>query len=171
MNQCGKVHIALVRDIRDITGASKPDTGGLHYVSAGNHYILLTVDSNMETALLHQLCHVLDAYVFAHTPDYDLWDNLNPRGFQYAGTYDIVIDPEDANLQGSTQRFVSAYGMTFPREDRATLFTAAMEPGNEALFAISGIQKKLQYMATAIRKAYGWEKTDISLPWEQYLQK
>ena len=170
VNQSGTVHIALVRDILDVSGLPKTDMGGLHYVSAGNHYILLVVGGDMNTALLHQLCHVLDAYVFAHTPDYDLWDNLNPKGFQYTGSYDVTADPDDANLQGSTQRFVSAYGMTFAREDRATLFTAAMTPGNDALFAISGIQKKLKYMCDAIRKAYGWKKTDITLPWEQYLQ-
>ena len=170
VNQSGTVHIALVRDILDVSGLPKTDMGGLHYVSAGNHYILLVVGGDMNTALLHQLCHVLDAYVFAHTPDYDLWDNLNPKGFQYTGSYDVTADPDDANLQGSTQRFVSAYGMTFAREDRATLFTAAMTPGNDALFAISGIQKKLRYMCDAIRDAYGWKKADITLPWEQYLQ-
>lgn len=170
VNQSGTVHIALVRDIQDITGISKSDMGGLHYVSAGNHYILLTVGGDMNTALLHQLCHVLDAYVYAHSSDYDLWDNLNPWGFKYTGSYDVTADPDDANLQGDSQRFVSAYGMSFAREDRATLFTAAMTPGNDALFAISGIQNKLRYMCDAIREAYGWEKTDITLPWEQYLQ-
>ena len=170
VNKSGSVHIALVRDILDISGLPQTDMGGLHYVSAGNHYILLVVGGDMTTALYHQLCHVLDAYVYAHSPNYDLWDNLNAKNFKYIGSYDVTVDPDDANLQGSTQRFVSAYGMTFPREDRATLFTAAMAPGNEALFSISGIQKKLRYMCEAIRDAYGWKKTDIALPWEQYLQ-
>lgn len=169
VNQSGTVHIALVRDILDISGSSVSDTGGLHYVSAGDHYILLTAGPELETAFLHQLCHVLDAYVYAHCPDYDLWDGLNPKGFAYSGSYAVEAAPDDPNLQGDTQCFVSAYSLSFAREDRAELFVAAMEPGNEALLAIPGLQSKLRYMCDAIRQAYGWEETELSLPWEQYL--
>lgn len=169
VNKSGVLRIVLVRDILDIGGKSTSDMGGLHYVSAGDHYILLTVGPELETAALHQICHVLDSYVYGHTSDYDLWDSLNPKGFSYTGSYAVEAKPEDPNLQGSTQCFISAYSLSFAREDRATLFVAAMTPDNEAQFSASQLQNKLRYMCTAIRKAYNWNKTQIVLPWEQYL--
>lgn len=171
VNQSDTVHIGLVRDILDITGQSATDEGGMHLVSAGDHYVVLTASGDLSTALYHQLCHVLDSYVFAHSEAYDKWDKLNPKGFTYTGTYDVQPDPDEPLLQGETQCFVSAYSMSFAKEDRATLFTAALESGNEALFSLSGMQSKLQYLCKAVRQAYGWEETELALPWEQYLKK
>ena len=171
VNQTGTIHIGLVRNILDITGAPAGDVGGVHLVSGGDHYFILALGGDLETAARHQLSHVLDSFVFAHNDHYDKWDKCNPKNFVYAGTYDFRADPDEPLLQGQTQRFVSEYGMTYAMEDRATLFTAAMEPGNEALFALEGIQTKLQYMCKAIRNAYGWQETELTLPWEQYLAK
>lgn len=171
VNQTGTVRIGLVRSILDITGQPASDLGGIHLVNAGDHYIILTVDSDLETDLYHQLCHVLDSFVFAHSSAYDNWNSLNPKHFAYAGSYDVKPEPDEPMLQGETQCFVSAYGMSFAKEDRATLFTAALESGNEALFSLSGMQSKLQYLCKAVRQAYGWEETELTLPWEQYLKK
>ena len=169
VSQSGMVHIGLVRKILDVTGQPSDDMGGIHLVSDGNHYIILSLEADTQTALLHQLSHVLDSYVFAHTSALDLWDDLNPKAFNYVGSYNVNPDPEEPTLQGKSQCFVSAYGMSFAMEDRATIFTAALEEGNEDLFALPRIQKKLQYLCNAIRKAYGWQKEEISLLWEQYL--
>lgn len=169
VNQSDTVHIGLVRSILDITGTPSNDMGGMHLVSAGDHYIVLTVDADLKTALSHHLCHVLDSYVYAHSDDYDKWDKLNPKGFTYAGTYDVQPDPDEPLLQGDTLCFVSAYGMSYAKEDRATLFAAALESGNEAMMALPRMQSKLQYLCTAIRDAFQWKETELALPWEQYL--
>lgn len=171
VNQSGVVHIGLVRHILDVAGQPSDDMGGVHLVSGGDHYIILSLQPDTEAALIHQLSHVLDAYVFAHTGDYDLWEDLNPKAFAYTRNYDVNPDPDEPTLQGDTQCFVSPYGMSFPMEDRATLFVAAMEADNEALFTLPRMQAKLQYMCKAIRNAYNWEDTELSLPWEQYLEK
>jgi len=170
VNQSGTVHIGLVRQVLNIAGEAETDLGGFHFVSAGDHYIVLTTEAELETAVMHQLCHVLDSYVFAHSTAYDHWDTLNPKGFTYAGSYTVNTEPDDASLQGQTQCFVSAYGMTYAKEDRAELFEAAMMPGNEALLSIPGLQNKLRYLCSAIRQAYDWEETQLTLPWEQYLK-
>ena len=131
---------------------------------------MLTIGDTMGEALLHQLSHVVDSYVFSHSVTYDNWDTLNPKNFTYIGSYDVPEGTDDSMLSGDAQAFINAYGMTYAKEDRATLFTAAVMPGNEALFAAKTIQNKLQTMCKAIRKSYGWEKIeDLTLPWEQYL--
>ncbi len=171
INKSGTVRIGLVRQILDITGKPSSDMGGLHYVSGGDHYIVLTVGADMGTAALHQLCHVLDSYVFSHSVAYDRWEKLNPKGFTYAGSYQVPENTDDPMLYGETQAFISSYGTTYAKEDRATLFTAAMTPGNEALFSADILQAKLVSMCQAIRKSYGWDKVeDLTLPWEQYLK-
>ena len=171
VNKSGTVRIGIVRQILDITGKPNSDLGGLHYVTSGDHYIVLTVGDTMGDALLHQLSHVLDSYVFSHSVTYDTWDTLNPKKFTYLSSYDVPENAEDPMLSGDTQAFINAYGMTYAKEDRATLFTAAVTPGNEALFAADILQNKLQTMCKAIRKSYGWEKAeDLTLPWEQYLK-
>ena len=51
------------------------------------------------------------------------------------------------------------------------LWKAIKDGNREALFALEGIQTKLAYMCKAIRNAYGWQETELTLPWEQYLAK
>lgn len=169
VNQSGTVRIGLVRQILDLSGQPVSDMGGLHFVTAGDHYIVLTVDGSPKTALLHQLCHVLDSFIYAHSDAYDSWNELNPEDFTYSGSYTVDTTLDDPRLQGEGQCFVSSYGMTYAKEDRAILFTAAMEPNGEVLLAIPGLQSKLRYLCDAIREAYGWEETDLTLPWEQHL--
>lgn len=169
VNQSGTVRIGLVRQILDISGKPASDMGGLHFVSSGDHYIILVADGNICSAFRHQICHVLDSYVYGNHSAYDLWDQLNPEGFAYSGSYTVDTTLDDPRLQGEGQCFISSYGMTYAKEDRATIFAAAMEPNNEALFAIPGLQSKLQAMCSAIRRAYGWEETELTLPWEQHL--
>lgn len=170
VSQSGTIRIGLVRQINGISGKPSSDLGGLHFVSSGDHYIALTADSNIRTAFLHQLSHVLDSFVYGRSTAYDLWDRLNPADFAYSGSYSVDTTLDDPRLQGEGQCFVSSYGMTYAKEDRATIFTAAMEPGNQALFAIPGLQNKLRNLCTAIRQAYGWEGTELTLPWEQHLK-
>lgn len=172
VNKSGTIHLGLVRDIRDITDRTASDAGGLQYVMAGDHHLCLTVGSDLEESLYHQLSHVLDSYVYAGSKAFDLWDQLNPKGFAYFGTYnhEPVLE-DDPNLQGDTRAFVDEHAMTFPREDRAALFAAAMKADNQALLAAPVLQNKLQQLCTGIREAYGWEKTELTLPWEQYLMK
>lgn len=170
VSKSGAIHIGFVRDMKDSTGAAVPDGSGLHYVLNGDHYIAISVLGDLEHTVHHELCHALDSKVYSVSKAFDLWEQLNPKDFTYLGTYqDYTPAPDDPNLQGETQAFVDAYAMSFVKEDRARLFEYAMIAGNEQMFAAETMQKKLQQLCLGIREAYGWEETELVLPWEQYL--
>lgn len=164
------VHIGLVRDLYDITGSAVPDGYGLHYTHGGDHYVALRIGGEFRSAAYHEICHVLDAFVYAGSKAYDLWDQLNPEGFTYLASYkNYEVSGDDPLLLGETQAFVDGFSMTFAKEDRARIFEMAMTDGNENLFAAPILQQKLRQMCKGIREAFEWEEEEIQLPWEQYL--
>ena len=139
-------------------------------MDGGDHYIVLSIGPEMEQYFYHELCHALDAYVYGGSLIYDDWGLLNPKGFEYFGTYqNWEVAEDDPNLVGDSRAFLDGYSMTFAREDRAQVFAFAMLEGNEELFEAPALQKKLEQMCLAIRETYGWEKLEQVLPWEQYL--
>ena len=147
------------------------DGWGMHYVLNGDHYVAVRVGGEFENAVHHELCHMLDAYVYSESKAYDLWDQLNPKEFTYLGSYENYEPAaDDPNLQGDTRAFVDGFSMTFMKEDRARLFEYAITPGNEELFKPEYMQTKLIQLCFGIRDAYGLKKdTEIVLPWEQYI--
>ena len=170
VNKSGGIHIGLVRELYDITDGPVPDNYGLHYTVSGNHYIALRIGAEFESAAYHEISHALDAFVYAGSKAFDLWDQLNPEGFTYLSSYkNYEISGDDPLLLGETQAFVDGYSMTFAKEDRARLFEKAMTSGNEGLFTAPIMQSKLQQLCLGIRQACKWEKEEIVLPWEQYL--
>ena len=170
VNKNGGIHIGIVRELYDIANGPVPDAYGLHYTESGNHYIALRIGAEFESAAYHEICHVLDAFVYSGSKAFDLWDQLNPDGFTYLSSYkNYEISGDDPLLLGETQAFVDGFSMTFAKEDRARLFEMAMTDGNQALFAAPVMQQKLQQLCLGIRQACKWEKEDIILPWEQYL--
>lgn len=170
VNKSGGIHISLVRALYDIADGPVPDNYGLHYTVSGNHHIALQIGADFESAVYHEICHTLDAFVYSGSKAFDLWDQLNPEGFVYLSSYkDFEINGDDPLLLGETQAFVDGYAMTFAKEDRARLFEKAMTDGNEGLFAAPIMQAKLRQLCLGIREACDWEKEEIELPWEQYL--
>lgn len=165
-----QLHIGLVRDLYDITDGAVPDGYGLHYTQSGDHYVALRIGPELGSATYHELCHMLDAFVYSGSKAYDLWDQLNPEGFTYLSSYkNYNISGDDPLLMGETQAFVDGFSMTFAKEDRARIFEMAMTEGNQNLFTSPIMQKKLQQICEGLRQACKWEKTEIELPWEQYL--
>ena len=59
--------------------------------------------------------------------------------------------------------------MRSPVEDRCSIFQYAMRPDGASMFTGAAMQAKLCRLCEGIREAYGLEKVDQSLPWEQYL--
>jgi hypothetical protein len=72
-------------------------------------------------------------------------------------------------LTGQKRAFVDRLSMSYPLEDRAAIFAAAMGEGNEAVFATDTMQQKLLTLCKAIRHAFGWKKSEETYIWEQYL--
>lgn len=170
VSKSGTVHIGFVREAWDNAGLRPFDLGGLHYIKNGDHYIMLETSEDITQAFHHQLCHALDSKVYSVSKAFDLWDELNPKEFVYVGEEGVAAPtPDDPNLMGETQAFVNANAMASVKEDRAFLFQYAMAEGNADLFKAPVLQKKLQQLCLGIREAYKWQKTDINLPWEQYL--
>ena len=167
----GSIRIALVRAIEgDSRFGTLDSVDGVQYWQDGDACIGLTLCDTLEQNAYHQLFHIIETRVYASTVTYDDWDKLNPKGFSYDYDYITNLDREGGNyLEGASRAFIDTYSMSFPREDRARIFEYAMLAGNESWFTSETMQKKLATLCTGIRKAYGLQKSEEILPWEQYL--
>ena len=164
--------VALVRNIRSVTGHGPSDGTGLQYWSGGDACIALCVTDTFQQDFYHQLFHVLEVYLYSESSELDLWDKLNPKGFSYDHSYTGYTQHTDSkHLQGDTRAFIDAYSMTFAREDRARIFEYAMLDNSGELFSSDAMQKKLHQLSYCIRDAFGWRRSELTYPWEQYLEK
>lgn len=165
VSNSGKIHICLVRSVAD-------DVSGIQFWHEGEAYAAVQMNRYLEHNLYQELYLILDTYVFNNTSALDTWDWQNPKKFSYFESY--TYDLEQANeewLSGEKRAFVDAFGMTYPREDRAQFFAAAMTDGNEAVFEGETMQTKLRFLGKGIREAFKWKKDERSFPWEQYLKE
>ena len=113
---------------------------------------------------------MLDTYIFGRSREYDDWESVNPAGFAYDLSYDLYAQRAESPWLGEGERaFINSLSMTYPNEDRATVFEYAMGSGNEAYFATEIMQIKLQKICDAIREAFAWEDVEETFLWEQYL--
>lgn len=168
----GKIQIGLVRGMMSSTQDAPSDIVGLQYWLNGDAYIALTAGYGVERSFYHELCHVLDTFVYARTGAYDDWEKLNPQGFQYDGNYlDYQTRTDNSYIEGENRAFVDFYSMTYAKEDRARILEYAMEEGNEDTFGSEIMQTKLRQLCLGIREAFGWEKDSRSFLWEQYLKE
>ena len=166
------IHIGLVRAIHANNPETAGDPYGLQYWANGNASIALCVNEDMQSVLIHEISHVMDAYIFSKSVLYDDWDRVNPEGFQYDNNYtDYSKHTNSVFLKENTRAFIDAYSMSFAKEDRAKILEYAMTEGNEEYFATSFMQNKLMRICKAIRDAYKWKKDPRVFPWEQYLRK
>ena len=131
--------------------------------------LFLALEENWEADFHHQLFHLIESYVIMNCPTYDSWNSLNPKNFQY--TLQFLEEPTDA-LQPFLDSgvFINLYATSFPKEDRAMTFISALESGNESTFDVKVMQSKLKLLSTGIRKAFGYQKSDMTFLWEQYLK-
>lgn len=160
----GGLEIILVRQIQ-------PDRKTYQYWSEGRICVVLALDEDMTAAVDNGLYHVLDTFLFNNTSGLDQWAELNPKGFRYdMNSQDYLDRQEDSRLSGDKRAFVDSLSMSYPLEDRAAVFAAAMGQGNEAVFTSETMQQKLLNLCKAIRDAFGWKKSQEVYPWEQYLE-
>ncbi|MGN1412448.1 MAG: RICIN domain-containing protein [Oscillospiraceae bacterium] len=134
-------------------------------------------NSDWESILNHEISHLIDSristYVIANENavfNEDTWNSYNPNGFEYACSYkDYWNNPCDYDY------FIRDYSTTFPTEDRAELFSYAMQcylnPNLEDYFisANTGKGKKLNYFCESIRDSFDTSNWDDIMPWEQVL--
>ena len=159
----GKLYISLVRSIPG-------DKPMVQFYENGNAYVVIAAAENVTDSFLHGVAYVIDSHVLGNSRDYDTWEKLNPKGFDYDYHYYALDSHADSKyLTDESRAFVDAYAMTFPREDRSRLFVYAMMDGNESYFTTKTMQAKLKRMCQGIREAYGYEKNGKTYQWEQYL--
>lgn len=163
VTKSGKLNINLVRGISH-------GKQSIQYWADGDAFMALSIGETTQQSFYHELFHMLDTYIHSYSTKLDTWEKLNPRKFSYDNNYDDYLTRESTKyLEGENRAFIDSYSMTYPMEDRATIFSYAMMPGNEDCFDSKTMQKKLERLCEAIRDAYGWKKDSRAFPWEQYL--
>lgn len=159
--------IELVDDFDPDLGI-RPGTGSL--TIGEERLIQVSVCQDLEAIFCHELFHAAELYIQSRTSELGDWEDCNPRGFDYAGSYAAY---ESGALKESEDldSFVDDYAMVTAREDRAQTFMYAMLSGQEARFASDDTLDKLELLCEAIREAYDYDDDDetLTLPWEQYL--
>lgn len=167
--QFDSLTLCLVRSIAGSVGeASLNAATGLQFLDGKDAYIAIAAGDYAPQSLCHELFHVMETRILSTSNALDDWEKHNPSGFSYSLDYGSDTD-RSVYLSGQHRAFVDHYSMTYPREDRARIFEYAMQPDQAALFSSDTMQKKLQAICTGIREAYGLEKYEGELPWEQYL--
>jgi hypothetical protein len=159
----GKLQICLVRDIAG-------DQPYAQYFAEGNAFVVLDTQANIHVDFLQAFAYVMDSHVLGNSRDYDDWAELNPFEFDYAYTYDWEPDEDtEVYAMSGIRYFLNNRAMTYPHEDRCSIFVQAMMPDSADLFREETMQRKLCRLCEGIREAYGLEGLEEPLPWEQYL--
>lgn len=135
----------------------------------GNTFCMIIPTEMAGDGFLWGLGFAVDTRLWGHSRKLDTWKDLNPKSFEYTYDYEANALREDA--QKYEGDFVDLVAMSFPTEDRARTFRAAIQPGNEELFANETLQDKLIRLCKGIREAYNAEDVTDIFPWEQYLEK
>lgn len=165
-----QLHIGLIRSAHANAVGGNPKNDGLYSFVDGSAWITLCVGDGMELSFYRNLSHALDTYVYSNSIHYDFWSDCNPDDFQYDENYLYIGSHEGSPyLSGKSRAFIDAFSMTFPHEDRATVFAYAMMAGTGDYFESDYMQAKLKQLSMGIRQAFGWEAQEITLVWEQYL--
>ena len=158
------------------SGANQPsDTGA--FVQEQDDHILMVVNGYLAQpdTIYHEFSHVIDrrlgwdAQLRADALySEESWLALQPEGFDYAMSYTQM--PEETLGYLETGYFVTDYSMTYPTEDRATLFAEAMTQG-PLLEGSPGLQAKMDYYARCIRDCFDTEGWPEVTAWEQTLKE
>lgn len=156
--------ISLVRSISD-------NQEGLQYWLGADAHIAVAMGENVEQQFYHELCHVLDAFIYANTRDMDVWNTLNPQGFAYDYSYELYKHHGTEYLEGKNQAFIDNFSRTYPKEDRARVWEYALMPDKEASFDSEIMQAKLRLLSASIRDAFNWKRDSREFPWEYYLEE
>lgn len=161
-----EARICLVRDL--IQSDPSISEAGCLILEEDTATILIPVGALSGPELYRQLFHLMEIHIFGNSNVFDDWQDLNPAGFRYDYSYEAnALRDSGIYLWRDSRAFVDTFSMSYPKEDRASIFAHAMLPGQEELFSSSAMQQKLRAVCTGIRDAYGLSE---SCPWEQYLQ-
>ena len=161
--------------VQQVLGVPEMGTGyrdqGVQLWNEKDSLIIVPLTEDLEQDLYHMLMHVVESRIFAKASSFDRWNNLNPKDFTYENDY--TLDPDqvmEAYLTGENRYFIDTFSMSFAKEDRARIFEYACMPGNEEYFRSAAMQTKLKRICEGIRSAFGLNRYQGELIWEQYLK-
>ena len=172
----GHIQLELVGALMLKEGTENQPGDAAAFVQEQEGHLLIALDGFLlaPDTLYHEFSHVIDRRL-----DWDAqiredalysnegWLAQQPEGFAYALSYTEM--PEETRRYMETGCFDREYSMTYPTEDRATLFAAAMTQP-QLLAQRPGMQKKLDYYARCIRDCFDTEGWPEVTAWEQPLQ-
>ena len=172
----GHIQLELVGALMLKEGTENQPGDAAAFVQEQEGHLLIALDGFLlaPDTLYHEFSHVIDRRL-----DWDAqiredalysnegWLAQQPEGFAYALSYTEM--PEETRRYMETGCFDREYSMTYPTEDRATLFAAAMTQA-QLLAQRPGMQKKLDYYARCIRDCFDTEGWPEVTAWEQPLQ-
>ena len=166
-------NICIVRSIRgNAASGSLDNAGGVQFWAGEKAYVVLAAGESLVQSFYHEMFHMIDSQVLSTTRTYYYWHNLNPAGCEYFQDYTSYLDADVSEyLQEENRVFIDAYSMSYPREDRARIMEYACMDGNAHYFQSEVMQSKLKTLCQGIREAFGLEKYEGSLLWEQYLSE
>lgn len=171
-----------------LTGTITSDTPGMlespsGFVNEINSYMVMVLDVeyawDWDYTVNHEFSHMIDRRLEFRNIYYEdslyseeIWSSLNPPEHEYLYTYDNY---KDYPLYGQNpEYYISAYGLTYPTEDRAEMYGTAMQDYLDDFAFYKGefrgtqpIAEKYRYYCKCIREGFettGWEDT---MPWEK----
>ena len=167
----GRINLCIVRSITgDPSTGTVEQAGGIQFWDGDKAYVVLAAGDSLRQSSYHEIFHIIDSKVLSTTRVYYHWENLNPEGCKYFQDFTSYLTADVSRyLEDENRAFIDAYSMSYPREDRARIMEYACTEGNEAYFTSEIMQNKLKTLCEGIRKAFGMEKYQELLLWEQYL--
>ena len=155
--------------------ANQPDNTAA-FVQNQDGYVLVAIDGFLliSDTVYHEFTHLIDRRL-----EWDAlvredalfskedWLALQPDGFSYAMSYTDM--PEETAQYAFSGYFVRDYSMTYPTEDRATLFAAAMTQ-RSMVNQSPGMREKLDYYARCIRDCFDTDSWPETTVWELALK-
>ena len=162
--------------LRSITGdprmGSVTEAQGVQFWDGDKAYVALIAGDSLAQSFCHEIFHVIDSKVLSASQAYYRWDSLNPEGFTYFQDFTSYLTADaEQYLEDENRAFIDAYSMSYPREDRARIMEYACMKGNAHYFRSEIMQNKLKTLCEGIREAFGMEKYQGDLLWEQYLEE
>ncbi|MBR5370222.1 MAG: hypothetical protein IK137_02845 [Bacilli bacterium] len=116
----------------------------------------------------HESYHYLERYMFKKKANFNSWDNLNPKDFQW-NTIDGSLSY--SNTFKENAYFVNNYAQTSAAEDRASTFEYMMAPSKAScLNDGTPIWKKANYMALTIETVFDTVSPDSIEYWERFIR-
>ncbi len=153
--------------------------GVTSYEIGNDNQLFLDVNNDMllERVIYHETWHFMEQLIMIkngyNNPFDSNWNHLNPVGFTYSGDSSNTYTPYDSNRYNpgypvGNIAFISTYGKTSGREDRAEIFADLMFRGYKQNYmqAGYGINEKAKVMMQEVRKI--WTNSP-SATWEKYI--